>query len=521
MTLSRPIHQRIVTLNLFPLLSDIKDGIYATRVYFLTLYIALLILIFYASISVQLRTITISHPSLDVYEKLHNQYSSTIVCPCTRLSMPYQSVMNVQLRFHQICSSDFVNGDVWLLYFGMLSEIYFYAYDFRIMGLELFRLLEILCKMAIDTVQNELKVFNDTQSVSVEVMTKDRFNAQTSVLIGQFQRQVFERKKKNLVEDFSSDHFQVGTSLLDLFALIRTSIQLNQLDNFGGTVAFLAQLVEDDPASICLILNNDFDNGCSCGTDTSCAGGQGFYCGGLSCSSDILEPNQTIPGLVRSCLLIDSLLASSLQCFYNASCIHMLIELRSFEVGELEYDPRLLDIHPLDSTIKSRFLPETTLDPIFSQLFIEDWSNSSNFTAYYNQCAPDQCTYTYQERFNRAYLISTILGIIGGLSVALKILIPPIITLLRRIYQHCHRPAQPITNEASIEPGKNEHFVYLVDIDFEFQVFLVHLIENMSHSWVNYGIIYERSMSTVQNTTFTLRLNYPRITVDSYCNSSK
>ena len=204
----------------------------------------------------------------------------------------------------------------------------------------------------------------------------------------------------------------------------------------------MAQVVVGDTESTCFISNNDFDNGCSCGTDSSCASAQGFYCGGLSCVSDSPRLNQTIPGLVRSCLLLDSLLASSLQCFYNASCIQMLIEWRSFVAGDPVPDPYLSDIHPLDSTIKSRFLPETTLDPIFSQLFVDDWSNSTNFTAYYNQCAPNQCTYTYQERFNRAYLISTILGIIGGLSVALKILIPPIITLLRRIYHHCHTPPQ-------------------------------------------------------------------------------
>ena len=185
-----------MTLNLFPLLPDIKDGIYATRVYFLTLSVGLLILIFYASISVQLRTISIFHPSLDVYEELYDQYPSTIVCPCTRLSMSYQSVMNPQPRFHQVCSSDFVNDDVWFLYFDIPSEIYFYTYDFRVLGNDLFRSLQGLCIMAIDTVDNALKVFNDTQLVSVEVMTKERFNAQTSVLIEQFQRQVFERKKK-------------------------------------------------------------------------------------------------------------------------------------------------------------------------------------------------------------------------------------------------------------------------------------------------------------------------------------
>lgn len=213
-----------------------------------------------------------------------------------------------------------------------------------------------------------------------------------------------------------------------------------------------------------LVSNQFYDNGCSCGTNSSCTTAQGFYCRTTPCLYATSSPNQTIPGLVRSCLPIDSLLESSLQCLYNASCIQMMIQWRSFEANNLAPVPRLFNITSLDSTIKSRFSPQTTLDQIVSQLFIEDWSHSTNFSAYYHQCAPDQCTYTYEERFSIPYLISIVCGIVGGLSVALRISIPPLVILLRRIYYHCYRPATRVTSEPLTEIGKI--YIYLSKSSF-------------------------------------------------------
>lgn len=194
LSILRRIHGQIITFNLFPLSSDIKIGIYTTRVYLVSLFIGVLILIFYASLSIQFRSITVYHPSFDVYGGLHNQYPSTLVCPCTRLSISHQSIVNVQVRFHQICSSDFIKDDAWLLYFKLsaTSGLSFFSLDFRNMGFSLFNSIQILCRMAIDTVENELKVFDETQFVSAEVIPNGRFNTQTLTLIGQFEQQVFD-----------------------------------------------------------------------------------------------------------------------------------------------------------------------------------------------------------------------------------------------------------------------------------------------------------------------------------------
>ncbi|CAF3438173.1 unnamed protein product, partial [Rotaria sp. Silwood2] len=146
----------------------------------------------------------------------------------------------------------------------------------------------------------------------------------------------------------------------------------------------------------------------------------------------------------------------------------MLIQWHSFGSPNVTIDPRVANITPFDATVNNRFSPDTRLGIIVSQLFIADWANSTNFSYYYNQCAPDECTYTYEERFNRAYVIATIVGIAGGLSTALRILILPVVKLLRRMYYHCHRPKKPVVRECFAERSIQLDNSYKITISLKY-----------------------------------------------------
>ncbi|CAF3984678.1 unnamed protein product [Rotaria sordida] len=242
------------------------------------------------------------------------------------------------------------------------------------------------------------------------------------------------------------------TYFLNQFQLIRTTIQLNQFITADSNNAVLRRTLSNLIDSHRFVSNNEWDNTCSCGTNGSCMVSEGVFCRSYgTCFLFSSKPNQTIPGLFVSCLLVESILASSLECFYNTSCIQMLIDWYPFDRTETTLDPRVLNVTALDSTINSRFSPDTKLDIIVSQLFLEYWINSTNFSSYYNQCEPDQCFYTYEERFNRAYIIATLLGIVGGLSIVLRILIPPIVILLRRMYRQCRRFQTNVRREMIVE----------------------------------------------------------------------
>ncbi|CAF4216687.1 unnamed protein product, partial [Adineta steineri] len=205
-----------------------------------------------------------------------------------------------------------------------------------------------------------------------------------------------------------------------------------------------------------------YDNDCSCGKSTSCTHPQGFYCTKEDCGLRSSKPSHTIPGMVLSCLAVDSLLASSLQCFYNASCLKMIIRERSFQTNPSKIDPRVANITPLNPRFDRRSSPNTTLDNIVSRLFIEDWTNTTNFSSYYHQCAPYQCTYTYEQRFNRVYIVATVFGIIGGLSVALKIFIPLLVILLRRICRLCRRRVVQVPTEVTAGTSNGRKLPLLV-----------------------------------------------------------
>ena len=107
----------------------------------------------------------------------------------------------------------------------------------------------------------------------------------------------------------------------------------------------------------------------------------------------------------------------------------MLFSWRLFSL-ETIFEPLSLNVTPLDSSLPSRYLPTTKLEDIVSQLLIEEWILSSDAAAHYEQCQPKVCTYTYAARFAVIYVITTVIGLFGGLSVILRLIIPLIVKII-------------------------------------------------------------------------------------------
>ena len=73
---------------------------------------------------------------------------------------------------------------------------------------------------------------------------------------------------------------------------------------------------------------------------------------------------------------------------------------------------------------------------------VERWSKEISYDAYFTECAPQYCTYSVTERKSVILIVPLILGLLGGLKVALKILAPLLTQLAiwlvkyrRRTYQ--------------------------------------------------------------------------------------
>ena len=114
---------------------------------------------------------------------------------------------------------------------------------------------------------------------------------------------------------------------------------------------------------------------CSCTADTACSQQSGFYnlTGYKTVNATSTTVTQivplvrllsTVPGIMAGCLPYNSLLQSTLQCFYNQSCIdHIQTFIHGFSL-----------VSPLSS---SHFPQDTTVKSLLDELFVESWNEKN------------------------------------------------------------------------------------------------------------------------------------------------
>jgi hypothetical protein len=72
----------------------------------------------------------------------------------------------------------------------------------------------------------------------------------------------------------------------------------------------------------------------------------------------------------------------------------------------------------------------TTVQEIISNLMIEQWNNQTAYQDYFNECQPDECSVTYVHRSNVPYIITTMTGLIGGLTKIYLFAVPLLVTAI-------------------------------------------------------------------------------------------
>ncbi|UJR06830.1 hypothetical protein I4U23_011118 [Adineta vaga] len=129
--------------------------------------------------------------------------------------------------------------------------------------------------------------------------------------------------------------------------------------------------------------------------------------------------SESIKGFKIGCLPSESLRSSTLECFYNLSCIQLIYKYVNFTKSSV-----------LLSTNTSRFPINTTIDILIDELFVEDWKTSNDYSFYYRQCLPSLCTYTYSQKLNSFYTLTLLMGIQGGLTIILKWITPKLVPIV-------------------------------------------------------------------------------------------
>ncbi|CAF4336263.1 unnamed protein product, partial [Rotaria sp. Silwood2] len=92
---------------------------------------------------------------------------------------------------------------------------------------------------------------------------------------------------------------------------------------------------------------------------------------------------------------------------------------------------------------QSRFNVTTPISTLVNQMMIEDWFNISSHVAFYEQCRPLICTYSYVGKNDLIVVITTIIGLISGLTTILKFLTPRVVHTVWRWFKPKTRPDVP------------------------------------------------------------------------------
>ncbi|CAF4409591.1 unnamed protein product, partial [Adineta steineri] len=108
------------------------------------------------------------------------------------------------------------------------------------------------------------------------------------------------------------------------------------------------------------------------------------------------------------CYLVEAVLQSDLRCFFDIDCLQQLINSLSLENISV---PDII----LNSTA-SHYQEKSSILEIVSNLMVEEWNNQTFYDNYFNICQPSVCTATYVSRGNIIYIITTTIGLIGGLT---------------------------------------------------------------------------------------------------------
>lgn len=372
----------------------------------------MLIIIIYTAFSFEIADQIISTPSQAEYEKLLKSDFITIQCPCAQISVAYSQFTTIETTFHQVCSSDFVQ-DIWLDYlFGDSLWYRYHRSDLRVRGTAYFSLLSTLCALSQTTIDNAAQQFLTEEFVNVQMMPESAFISKMTGI---------------------AEQFQTTTSA-------RFSHELQLLRNVTHASTFVSSYfsnwywwVKPNRTAMTLPTNAvTMNDGCSCATRSDCTESGGIY----RSFSDIQYFE--MPGWHIGCSPVETLLRSTLECFYNQTCIDTLIHYASTIE---EVFPDNIHILTMNSTLLSRFKTDSVIEEIVEALFVEQWQINMTYSSFYNQCLPMYCTYTFKKRNSFVYKVSEILGLYGGLTMSLRFIVPYLIAVAFKTRNYCHRNA--------------------------------------------------------------------------------
>lgn len=406
---------KLISINLFKSRSIDPTKLYheilSTRLFIFLLGTSFFILAAYTSFNPQMTVEKIDSPSISDYERLQKRYPDTLQCVCAKISIPYYHFTNIDASFHQVCSSNFTSQK-WIDFLFKHVNENLWPMDVRTNLSAMWQLIATLCDQSVKFFRNAFMEFEVSFLISSTILPEDQIHINIEEAIREIQR-----------------------TASNTFLLPLTIIQeITQINGFMTAASINYHITTNNQSfesidSVKVVANKYLPKAstqnCSCLDKESCPIPGGVYLYEVRVVDgffdlNILVPNETIPGLIVNCLPLQTTFASSLECFYNQTCLNKLLSAYPTGIG----------IQILNESLPSRFPLTKNIESIVRELFVEQLHVHISFNSYFNACAPLHCSYTRARRFNWVYVITTLIALYGGLHAAFYTITPYIIDML-------------------------------------------------------------------------------------------
>ena len=416
----------------------------STRLYLGLLIIALIVVVMYIGFGIKTVHVTVHQPSLLTYQTLKFKYSETLKCPCTQIAVKYGRFVQTQLIYHQvimktslslsssliisikICRSAFITQD-WILASFHANSSQIWPMDVRTMISAHAQFLRSVCTNTQRAIEYTLIGLLSSSLISTEVLPVPLVQLQVQILEENLRSA--SKWQLSVVISFlrlitSSTHFVTGLGGNSfLYIPSNTSVTANiginvyQLDSQSAPCYCLS--VSNCPVPGAIYTVNQWPT-------------FGYY------NLETLK-NYSIPvkGMQMGCFAMDSALTSTLECYFDEACLNLLVSNASrFPV--------------LSTTVDKHFKPNDTVEYLVDELLVDQWGVDMSFNDYYVECAPNICTYSYNERNDFFIIVTTMISLIGGLNAALRIVVPWIIQILTRLIRRYRPTPDPLQERVAI-----------------------------------------------------------------------
>ncbi|UJR08336.1 hypothetical protein I4U23_012607 [Adineta vaga] len=394
----------------------IRQEILSTHLYIILVIISLVILTTYTTINNQIENKTVTFPSQSLYENLHKKYSNSLECSCRKVSIPHGKFVRMIPKFHQVCSTDFVSQK-WIDFIFKVNVELIMPIDVRTSLSAMWQLIQSFCRSETKTTVDALDQFENSQWVNPTLVTSQILDAKIQTALNL----LHQTTASNFIQSMTFVHKmtqanQLMTALLTNYISITTKGELSAIVLFGLQTHIYGNKY----------IQKGSMRSCSCKDENSCPLPGNLYLYETNIQNfqiydlNQIEVNESLSGIIIDCLPIQSTFLSSLECFYNQSCLNILLS---------SYQTKI-NISTLNQSLTSRFHLKTPIESLVKELFIEEIFNQTIYSKYYFECLPYICTYVYFHRFNWISVITVIIAIFGGITTVLFAVAPVIVQLI-------------------------------------------------------------------------------------------